>query len=472
MVNFGFFDDWHPEPGRLTSWTASPRSRATVRQAPVHEARPSYQQEAYLQAAHRNSGADFRVSRLCMIAFDIPGAPVRAAMTRTVNAFLRRHDTFSSWFALDSDGRFVRHVAAAEDIEFEATEHGEFTDSAAIRAHVQAETPGPEAWDCFSFGVIERDHSFTVYAAVDHLHTDGVAQALSCVDLLTLYGRELSGGQVPIAEVDGHIAHCARERERNGRLTLESPQVRRWVELLQRNDGDVPSFPLELGGSGGYTTGAVVTVPLMSEAEALRFEQACVDHGGRFHGGLFVALAIAQLELTGKDWYFGFSPANTRSTPGEAGSIGWYTNLIPITLAIRPDDTFTTLVGPAQESAERAKDLLDVSLHRVLELVTPDLGIRTRPGWAAPMLSYVDVRKIAGAEMFDQINGGLFGNNASAGEVYTWVNRFHDQTKLSVLFPDTPQAHESIDRYVKAVTSVITAVAAEGDYGIRADTWS
>ncbi|MBF6175923.1 condensation domain-containing protein [Nocardia blacklockiae] len=472
MVSFGFFDDWHPEPGRLTSWTASPSSRAAVRQAPVHPAPPSYQQEAYLRAAHRNSGAGFRVSRLCMIAFDIPGAPVHVALTRTVNAFLRRHDTFSSWFELDSEDRFVRHVAAAEDIEFEPTDHGEFTDSDAIRAHVQNETPDPSQWDCFSFGIIERADSFTVYAAVDHLHTDGVAQALSCVDLLTLYGRELSGGQVAVGEVDGHIAHCARERAYNAELTLDSPPVRRWVELLRRNGGDVPSFPLDLGAGAGYTRGAQVTVPLMSEADALAFERACAEHGGRFLGGLFVAIAIAELELSGRDRYFGFTPANTRSTPGEAGSIGWYTNLIPVTVDIRPEDTFATLVGAAQQAAERAKDLLDVSLHRVLELATPDLGIHTEPGWAAPMLSYVDVRKITGAEMFSRINGGLYGNNASAGEVYTWVNRLPDQTKLSVLFPDTPQAHESIDRYVKAVTSVITTVAAEGDYGIRADARS
>ncbi|WP_024804030.1 condensation domain-containing protein [Nocardia sp. BMG51109] len=472
MVSFGFFDDWHPGAGRLTSWTASPASRAAVARAPVHEAGPSYQQEAYLRAAHRNADTGFRASRLMMISFDIPGAPDHDAMTRTVNAFLRRHDTFSSWFALDADGRMERHVADPADIDAVPTGHGEFGDSDTIRAHVQNETPGPFDWDCFSFGVIEHEQSFTVYAVVDHLHTDGVGQALSCVDLLALYGNELSGGQVPVAPVDGHIDHCLRERRHNEQLTLDSPQVRRWVELLQRNDGDLPAFPLDLGGGTGYTRGSQVTVPLLSEEDALRFEQVCLDHGGRFIGGLFAAIALAELESTGRDRYFGLTPVNTRGTPGEAASIGWYTNLIPVTVSIRPDDTFTTLVTAAQEATERGKDLLDVSVHRVLELATPDLGIRTRPGWSAPMLSYVDVRKIAGADMFDQINGGLYGNRASAGEVYTWVNRFNDVTKLSLLFPDTPQAHESIDRYVKALTSIVTAVAAEGDYGVRADLLS
>ncbi|MFE9324390.1 condensation domain-containing protein [Nocardia sp. NPDC052278] len=473
MVNFGFFDEWHPEGGRLTAWTASPSSRAAVRTAPIHATGPSYQQEAYLRTAYRNADAGVRASRLCMIAFDIPGAPVHHALTRACNAFLRRHDTFWSWFSFTADGRIVRHVARPEDIEFVATDHGEFTDSDAIRERVQAETPGPFEWDCFSFGVIDHGDSFTVFAAVDHLHTDGVAQALSCVDLLTLYGNELSGGRVPSAPVDGHLAYCARERGLNERLTLASPQIRHWVELLHLNDGDMPSFPLDLGlTGGGHIRGAQVTLPLMSEAEALRFEQVCQDHGGRFIGGLFTVLAMAELELTGRDWYFGLTPANTRATPGEATSVGWYTNLIPVTAAIRPDDTFTSLVASVQDATERAKELTDISPHRVLELVTPDLGIRTKPGWAAPMLSYVDVRRMAGAEMFDRINGGLYGNRAGASEVYLWINRFNDVTKLSLMFPDTPQAHASVDRYAKALTAVITAVVADGDYAVRVDVLS
>ncbi|WP_067691585.1 condensation domain-containing protein [Nocardia jejuensis] len=467
MVAFGLFDDWHPEPGRLTTWTASPQSRVAVGRASAHEVGPSYQQEAYLRTVGRNSAAGLRVSRLCLISFDIAAAPDHPALTAAINAFLRRHDTFSSWFAREADGRIVRHVADPADIDFAATEYGQFTDVEALRERVEAETPGPFEWDCFSFGVIEREESFTMYAVVDHLHTDGVAQALSCMDLLLLYGNELSGGATPLPPVDGHIGYCARERTLNEQLTLESPPIRRWVDLLRRNDGDLPKFPLELGTGLGYTQGAQVTLPLFTETDALRFEQVCAEHGGRFLGGLFAALAAVEFELTGNQDYFGLTPANTRFLPGESGSVGWYTNLIPVAISVHPEDSFTSLVTVAQEAAERAKDLTDISLHRVLELVTPELGIRTRPGWAAPMLSYVDVRKMAGADMFDAINGGLYGSRASSGEVYMWVNRLPEVSTLTLLFPDTPQARAAVDRYVRTLIEVVTAVVTDGDHAVR-----
>ncbi|WP_405491951.1 condensation domain-containing protein [Nocardia sp. NBC_00511] len=467
MVAFGLFDDWHPQPGRLTTWTASPRSRAQMLEAPRHEIGPSYQQEAYLRAAHRNTGAALRVSRLCMISFDIPGVPDQRAMTAAVNEFLRRHDTFSSWFERDSGDRVIRHVADPAAIEFIPEDLGEFSDIAALRERVQAVTPGPFEWDCFSFGVIERPDSFTVYAAVDHLHTDGVAQALSCVDLLWLYGNEMAGTVTALPRVDGHLAYCARERRLNERLTLESHAVRRWVEVLRDNDGDVPSFPLDLGEAAGYRPGAQATTTLLTEPEMLRFEEACQARGGRVVGGWFTALALTEYELSGRTNYFGLAPANTRFLPGEEASVGWYTNLIPVVVPVDSGSTFAGLVAVAQESAECAKDLTDVSLHRVLELITPDLGIRTRPGFAAPMLSYVDVRKFPGAQLFDRIKGGLYATPASSGEVYVWINRLPEETTLSVLFPDTPQAHESVRKYIGAFTGVINAVVSDGDYAVR-----
>ncbi|WP_067574489.1 condensation domain-containing protein [Nocardia acidivorans] len=466
MVAFGLFGDWHPEPGRLTTWTASPAARAAVRRAPAHDVGPSYQQRAYLRATHRNSRVGLRVSRICMISFDIPGVPDHRAMTAALNAFLRRHDTFHSWFAMQPDGRIVRHVADPADIEVTATSYGEFDDLDALRERVRAETPGPFEWDCFSFGVIERPGSFTMYAAVDHLHTDGVAQALSCVELLLLYGGAVSGETAQLPPVDGHIGYCERENIINEQLGLESAAVWQWLDLLRRNDGDVPRFPLELGG-GGYAQGAQLTRPLLTEDEMLRFEQVCAAHGGRFLGGLFAAIALAELELAGRERYFGLTPANTRFLPGETGSVGWYTNLIPVEFEVCADNGFTAVVAAAQRAAERAKDLTDVSLHRVLELVTPDLGIRARPGFTAPMVSYVDVRKMDGADLFDAIKGGLYGSETSSGEVFLWVNRFHDVTTLSLLFPDTPRAHASVVRYVRTLTAIINAVVADGDYAAR-----
>ncbi|MFE3260880.1 condensation domain-containing protein [Nocardia sp. NPDC059091] len=472
MVDFGFIDDWHPAPGRVTGWTLAPESHAAMLTAPLHPAPPSYQQEQYLRATLRNIDAGVRASRLCMISFEIPGRPDLAAMARTVTRFLRRHDTFASWFTHEPCGSVVRRTVAAGVITVVTQDYRHFESSADIREHVQSQVPNALHWDCFGFGVIEHEQSYTVFAAIDHLHTDGVAQALTCTELLMIYGSEVSGGGVELPPAGSHIAYCARERAVNSVLRAGSRQVRMWAKLLQRNGGVMPALPVDLGADAGpgFRQGAQLTIPLFDADTADGFEQACTDHGGRFLGGLFTVLALTELELAGREWYFVLTPVNTRTTPQENISIGWYTNLVPVAFDLDPDDSFTSLVGAAQWAGDTAKELTDVSPHRVLELATPDLGVHAEPGWAAAMLSYVDVRKIPGVEMFDKIKGGMFGNRAAAGAVYLWVNRFPDVTTLSLLYPDTPEAHASIDRYVKTLTSIASAVATDGDYSVRVDS--
>ncbi|MFE3442772.1 condensation domain-containing protein [Nocardia sp. NPDC059180] len=466
MVDFGFFDDWHPQPGVLTAWTPTEATRAAVAVAPLHPSPPSYTQREYLRTAHRSSGARARASRLCMVSFDVHAAPDIAALTRAFTAFVRRHDTFWSRFAVDDDQVVARHVVAPEGIELTATDHGRFDTADSIRDFVQEHIPDARSWDCFGFGVIDRGDAFTVYAAVDHLHTDGVGQALTCTDLLTLYGCELSEQAIGPAQVGGHLAYCTREDELNSALTAQSPQIRRWLEVLHRNGGDMPSFPLPLGASAepGFSRGAQITLPLMNGAEAERFELTCARNNGRFLGGLLAALALTEHELTGSDRYFVLSPANTRTAAEEVASIGWYTNLVPLATDLPANPRFSTLVARTQHAVDDAKDLTHVSPHRVLELAGPADGIHTAPGWAAMMMSYIDVRKIAGVEMFDLINGGMFANRAAPGQVYVWFNRFPDVTTFSLLFPDTVVAHDSVERYIKTLCSIIDAVVTEGDF--------
>ena len=144
MVAFGLIDEWTPTPGSLTTWSPSEASRAAAAAAPVHPARPSHIQQAYLEAAYRNRGSSFRFSRLCLVTFRIEGKLDVAAMGRAFTAFVKRHDSFSSWFEVTAESS-VRHRVDVEDIVLEATPFGMPSDSAAIRRHVQDSTPGPDS---------------------------------------------------------------------------------------------------------------------------------------------------------------------------------------------------------------------------------------------------------------------------------------------------------------------------------------
>ncbi|MFX0578208.1 condensation domain-containing protein [Nocardia nepalensis] len=459
MINFGLIDEWDPAPGRLVTWVAAPESVARAAQAPIHPAPPSHQQEEYLRLADRHAAADFRYSGLCLVTVEIPmGDLDRDAMTRSINAFLLRHDTFRTWFAIGHGGTVRRHLVAPEAIDFVPIDYGELDDPEAIREHVQKTTPGPFQWDCFTFGAIEHGESTTVYLAVDHLHTDGLGQYLSCLDLAHLYAREMWDVVDDLPPAASYLEYCAMERQYTAQLTLASSGARKWLELIRGNNGELPSFPLDLGKrTDGYNRSAHRSIALLDEADALRFERICRDNDAEFVGGIFAAAALAEGELTGSDYYFGMTPISTRTSAAERASVGWYVTLVPVAFPVGPN-TFERTVTIAQRAYENGLRLATTSFHRVLELLPADTDIRARPGWSTPMISYVDARDFVGHEFFGEVRGGVYANRAASEEVLVWINRMPSGTSLSVIFPDTPVAHESVDRYLRAVHAVFTAV--------------
>ena len=174
MVSMKPIHDWVGEPGAVTSWHPSRATLAKVKDAPVSDVPVSYQQAQHLLAyrKHESSGTD--MARLNIPSWDIPGRCDVRAMTHVINAYLRRHDTFHSWFeyAETESGadKIIRHTLTnPRDIKFAPVEHGEMTASQ-WRDHVLG-TASPWVWDCFHIGMIQRDDHFTIYISVDHVHT-------------------------------------------------------------------------------------------------------------------------------------------------------------------------------------------------------------------------------------------------------------------------------------------------------------
>ena len=266
MVNFGLIDDWKPPAGRVTIWSASLASITQAQQAPIHPTPPSHQQEEYLRTAACRQNSQIRSSRLYVGTFDQDHALDHAAMTAAVNAFLRRHDTHLSWFSIEPDDSVARRVIDPATIDFIPHHHDVIGDPDEIRELVQRETPGPFEWDCFTFGTIEHDCGFTMYAAIDHLHSDPISQAISLVDAIALYDNARHGRDNDLAPPGSYIDYCHRERTASAQLSLDSPPVQRWIELVQANGGRLPTFPLDLGQeSTENARSAHLTVTLFDE---------------------------------------------------------------------------------------------------------------------------------------------------------------------------------------------------------------
>ena len=461
MVAIKAINDWIGPSGDVVSWHPSPASAKKVLAAPVSDVPPSYQQAQHVRGYLSHVAGGTEMARLNIPAWDMPGQCDLRAMSHVINAYLRRHDTYHSWFEMADDGTVVRHtVANPRDINFVPTKHGEMTASH-WREHILA-TPDPLQWDCFSFGIIQRSDHFTFYISVDHVHTDAMFMGLVLVEIHMMYAALASGGSpIPLPPAGSYDDYCLRQHEFLSSLTLQTPEVEEWVRFARCNDGTMPHFPLPLGDPPWSVTGDLVTVRLMDRAQSDRFEAACNAAGARFIGGVFACAAMAQHALTGSTDYHVITPTTTRLTPAEFQTTGWFTGVVPVSVAVDPD-SFAATTKAAQDSFDGRMSLGPIPFDRVLEIADESMGLRA-PEPGVPMVSFLDAGlpplSASIIAEWERMNGKVYSDARAAYQIGIWVNRGERETTVTVAFPNNPIARESIDRYLTAMTAVYASVA-------------
>jgi hypothetical protein len=461
MVAIKAIHDWIGTSGDVVSWHPSPASRAKVAKAPVSDVPVSYQQAQHIRGylSHLAGGTD--MARLNIPAWDMQGQCDVRAMSHVINAYLRRHDTYHSWFEMTDDDQIVRHtVANPRDINFVPTKHGEMTASQ-WREHVLS-TPDPLQWDCFSFGIIQRADHFTFYISIDHVHTDAMFMGLVLVEIHMMYAALAAGAApIPLPAAGSYDDYCVRQRDYLAALTAETPAVREWIEFAQHNDGTLPHFPFPLGDPPWSVSGDLLTVRLLDKQQSDRFEAACTAAGARFIGGVFACAAMAQQVLTGSTEYHVITPTTTRQTPEEFQTTGWFTGVVPISVDVDPA-SFGDTARAAQMSFDGRMYMADVPFDRVLELADPELGLHSPPP-GVPMVSFLDAGlpplSASIIAEWERMNGRVFGDARSAYQIGLWVNRGERETTVTVAYPNNPIARESIDRYLEAMTAIYVGVA-------------
>ena len=195
-ITIGSIDDWTLTPGTVISWHPTTASAEKVRQAPVSSVPVSYMQGQHLRNYYERTAAGLDFSRQIIASCDVAGRCDISAMNHGLNAYLRRHDTFRSWFEHADSGEFIRHtIADPADIEFEPIDHGNMTVDE-IRALAVA-IPNPLEWGCFTFGVIQREDEFTFFAAMDHVHGDATLIGTTMLEANGMYAALSSGRRCP-----------------------------------------------------------------------------------------------------------------------------------------------------------------------------------------------------------------------------------------------------------------------------------
>jgi mycolipenoyl-CoA---2-(long-chain-fatty acyl)-trehalose mycolipenoyltransferase / long-chain-acyl-CoA---trehalose acyltransferase len=453
--------DWIGQSGSVVSWHPSPVSQAKVRNAPVSTVPASYQQAQHIRGyrSHLANGSD--MARLNIPAWDMPGQCDIRAMSHVINAYVRRHDTYHSWFEMTDDDEVIRHtVTNPRDIAFVPTKHGEMT-APQWREHI-LNTPDPLRWDCFSFGIIQRADHFTFYISIDHVHTDVMFMGVVLLEIHMMYAA-LAGGAapIPLPAAGSYDDYCVRQREFLSTLTLETPEVQEWIRFARCNDGTLPHFPFPLGDPPWSTTGDLITVRLMDKQQSERFEAVCESAGARFIGGVFACAALAQHELTDSTDYHVITPVTTRQTPADFQTTGWFTGVVPVSVEVDPK-SFGATAKAAQASFDGRMSLGPIPFDRVLELADETTGLRP-PDPGVPMVSFLDAGlpplSASIIAEWERMNGKVFSDARSAYQIGLWVNRGERETTVTVAFPNNPIARESIDRYLAAMTAVYLGVA-------------
>lgn len=423
-------------------------------------------QRQHLRNFQDRAAAGLNFSRQIIASCEVAGECDIAAMDQAVNAYLRRHDTFRSWFSDAGDGQFIRH--AIEDpaaIEFVPVDQGTMTVDE-ICAHV-VDIPSPLEWGCFTFGIIQHDGRFTFFAAMDHVHGDATLIGTTMLEANGMYSALSGGGpELRLPDAGSFDDFCVRERGYTSELTLDSPGVQAWIDFAENNSDGFPEFPLPLGDPNSSTRSTMTSEVLMDTAQTERFEAACTAAGARFVGGLFACLGLVEHEFTGAMTYYGLTPRDSRTASDNFMTQGWFTGLIPITVPVAAT-SFGDAAWAAQASFDSGLDMSRVPYYRVLELA-PWLGW-PRPnfpvsnflhGGAAPLNAI-----LAAADMGLANNIGIYPDGRFSYQLTIYVFRYGEGTVMAIMHPDNPVAKKSVTRYMEAMRSVSVRVADSGHWG-------
>lgn len=103
-LTIGTLDDWAPSTGSTVSWRPSAVAHTKASQAPISDVPVSYMQAQHIRGYCEQKAKGLDYSRLMVVSCQQPGQCDIRAANYVINAHLRRHDTYRSWFQYNGNG--------------------------------------------------------------------------------------------------------------------------------------------------------------------------------------------------------------------------------------------------------------------------------------------------------------------------------------------------------------------------------
>ncbi len=463
----GFADKWLCEPGEWIVWTASEANRCAIKAADPCRTATSFVQQDHLRSA-RPAGRS--INRLGVTRFTVFEHFDEAVMERVITDFLRAHSTFHTWFSEAEDGTWEGRTLPADQIEVEVAARSESLPGVTVKDFVLERLHTLDDWSAFAFGVSDLecaqgdDPRFTLIVCSDHLYTDGVSQAITFVELLSRYTAAVAGVQFVEIPTRPYGDYAAAQRARIAALAPDSPEVLHWREVVSCSGGTLPSFPLPLGLADGAAAPGAMAVGLefVGAQELDQFRRVVRAAGGTMNAGLLAVMAELNRRFTGQETFTMTVPRNDRSDPLDALAVGWYVTLVPVHFECPASATFADIVRNASAGIAAARQLDGVPIYPLIDLLADDPAFGVDHGFAAPMLSYLDLTRLPGADLAVRHDFSVFGNATPAREVFLWLNRHEGGLDFNAMHPATPTATVSVHRYLDEFREVILRMVATG----------
>ncbi|MFC4602552.1 condensation domain-containing protein [Rhodococcus kronopolitis] len=448
----GVLTEWLPVPADpdgtgTENWFADPRPSSFVQAARLREA-----------ADHTGPGKESWLGT----AFEISGRLDEAAFERTLKVWIDRHEALRSHAAVNRDsGTLTRQTLDEGQVAVRSLCHGHVASAAEVLDRVQSlfdRATSPLSWPAYAFATVAApdERSFTVYFAADHAIIDGLTIVLISNAIAALYREQRGGQQAGLIPVGSYLDYGVREREDAADLGDDDPVVRAWRHALDRNDGHLPRFPLELGDrpAEAVPQGSLSTWVLDPDS-ADAFGVACRKVGHSFFAGALACLGLVGAELTDADRFETVTPMHTRHDPYAASSVGWYVGVGPIGFDVRGARSFTELAGRAAEQVTAAKVCSRVPFDRVCEV----LGRGARPRF---VVSYMDIRFAPSASRWREWKARALRSKQYSHDVYIWINRTPEGVNIAARYPDTDIATDNVNRYLDRLRTLMEEVVRTG----------
>ncbi|WP_316742408.1 condensation domain-containing protein [Streptomyces sp. MK7] len=447
-------------PGLLVEWSLDPAAVRAATGLPDDSRPPAYIQESHIRTARSVREGGLFVPTWLGTAFDIPGRVDLDALQEALRGWMLRHETLRSGFRWAGDD-MRRFTLDAADVSLRRETIGEFRDADVLVRYLQDRfdvVADALRWPNFLYTAVVREDGASVYMAFDHSNVDAYSVQRIPAEIHELYAAGARGIRPEREPAGSYVDFCRTERTSADEIDGTDAVVERWREFIDRCDGRLPNFPVDLGlKPGGRLPRQKLMREMLVDAEdAAAFEAYCRPFGGSLVGVL-AATSLIVHEIGGRPVYRTVVPFHTRRNSRWLESVGWYVGGAPVEIHTARAPDFDSLLRTVSAQFRANRSLARMPLARVLRLLGSDFR-PTSPDLYS-IVSFVDARGIPGSERWTELKAYGLLRVSYGDQVCAWVTRLHEGLQFASRYPDTDVAHKNLRLYVERLREVIVSVA-------------